>query len=141
MAIEYIVNEEKRTVEAIIKGTENDAIHIFHKMQKRFAPTYKMVTYFTKNSTEKWRMSTQYRGVAKCMETDVWDVEIGKKIARQRCINKYRVALHKRLDYIMYCYEDMNEDMFDFVMKAGRFDSNHDDILLKEMDSKGDFLI
>ena len=140
MAIEYIVNEEKRTVEAIIKGTENDAIHIFHKMQKRFAPTYKMVTYFTKNSTEKWRMSTQYRGVAKCMETDVWDVEIGKKIARQRCINKYRVALHKRLNYIMYCYLDMYDDMNKFIENAGGYDNEGYSIILKEMNSKGDFL-
>ena len=140
MAIEYIVNEEKRTVEAIIRGTENDAKHIFNKMQKKFAPNYKMTTRFTKNATNKWRMSAQYRGVAKCMETDVWDVEVGKKLARQRCINKYRVALHKRLDYIMECYAEMQTDMCEFIENAGGYDNNGFSIIFKDMNSKGDFL-
>ena len=140
MAIEYIINEENRTVKAIIRGTENDAKHIFKKMQKRFDPTYKMTTLFTKNANKKWLMSTSYRGTAKCSENDIWDVEAGKSLARQRCINKYRVALHKRLNYMAESYFNMYCDMNDFMENAGRWDSDGVDILNKEINSKGDFI-
>lgn len=88
MAIRYEVNEEKRTVVAVITDTYYDAILMADKMFKNtpfrtdFGYSHHMRKYYIKDT---------YVGIAKCNPDDEWDEEVGKELARQRVLRAHEV--------------------------------------------------
>lgn len=139
MAIIYHVNEEERTVKAELVDTSMDAINIFNKMQKRFEPKYKVIELRMKH--DRYVMRSRYYGKAVCSEHDTWNVEVGKSIAKQRCINNYKYALHTKLNMMAEDLFNMYCDFNDFMEKAGRWDfGDGTDILNRIKDDKGDFI-
>ena len=95
--ITYYIDEETKVIKAIIKNVEKDAIislvkiygsedlvaTIFNPIKKDITPLY---------------MHETYSGVAKCDSEDIFDIEIGKAIARKIAIVKYNKAKEKRLN-------------------------------------------
>lgn len=104
--IEYYINEEKRTVVCRMTNCKYDVLKIFRKMGILYINNsdYKF-------SLDNFYMNDSYIGKAKCAESDTWDVEIGKKIARKRMLQKYynarRKLLHKAGICILNIYEEL----------------------------------
>lgn len=84
MAVEYIVNPEKRTVVAILKGTELDA----HKAIVRQVGEADE-SFFGFNSNWTTLIPDCFVGKAKCDPRDEFSIDEGKKIAKARCMEKY----------------------------------------------------
>ena len=88
--VRYFVNEEERVVVAVLENTRWDACNKICKMMRD--------TDFCLVPKNKYMMHNTYRAIVTCDEQDEFDVEIGKKIAKQRVLDHYYEALDKRLD-------------------------------------------
>lgn len=91
MAIRYIVNEEKRTVVAVIDNCACDAWNVIRKM------TTNGVFAYAPLLTNKYDIDNTFVGVAKCNPEDAWDVNVGKELARKRVISKHDKAVREAL--------------------------------------------
>lgn len=95
--IEYIINKEKRTVVAIMKGCRHDAYEDIIKTLHN----NNITTFATQSFWElEYFISDTYRGKAHCSEEDTWDEEIGKRIARSRMLKKYYKAKIRVFDRV-----------------------------------------
>lgn len=90
MAIKYFINEEKRQVIGVLENTRWDAINKIHKMIRG--------TDFCVVPSEKYMMPSEYRTVVQCDERDEFNVEEGKKKAKERILKRYYPALDKRVN-------------------------------------------
>lgn len=90
MAIKYFVNEEKRQVIGLLENTRWDAVNKISKMVRD--------TDFCVVPSKKYQMKNEYRVVVCCDERDQFDPEVGKKIAKQRILDRYYAALDKRVN-------------------------------------------
>lgn len=90
MAIKYFVNEEKRQVIGVLENTRYDAINKIEKMMGD--------TEFCFCGGEKYLMPDSYRAVVQCDERDEFDPEVGKRIAKERILDRYYPALDKRVN-------------------------------------------
>ena len=88
--IKYFVNEDKRQVIGVLDGTEFDAINKINKMMAD--------TNFCFCMNEKYMMPSSFRAVVQCDERDEFDPEIGKRIAKERILDRYYPALDKRVN-------------------------------------------
>ena len=87
MAIKYYIDEENKTVVAVLKGTMFDAHKTIMKCVGRSEESF-----FGCTPTWNTLIPDSFTGKAKCSEHDVWDVEIGKAVAKQKCLEKYYKA-------------------------------------------------
>ena len=90
MAIKYFVNEEKRQVIGVLENTQWDAVRKINKMIRD--------TDFCFCPSEKYWMPSEFRVVVQCDERDEFNPEVGKKIAKQRILDRYYPALDKRVN-------------------------------------------
>ena len=90
MAIKYFVNEEKRQVIGLLENTRWDA---FNKICKTVRDTDFCVV-----PHEKYMMPSEFRVVVTCDPRDEFDVEVGKKIAKERLLKNYYASLDKRVN-------------------------------------------
>ena len=88
--VRYFVNEEERKVVAVLENTRWDAYNKICKMIRD--------TDFCLVPKNKYMMHNTYRAIVTCNEQDEFDVEVGKKIAKERVLEHYYAALDKRLD-------------------------------------------
>ena len=102
--VKYFVNEEKRTVVAVLEGTENlftdfiydnNGLIYFHDHYSVFYKSY--------------RLPNRFVGIAKCSVNDEWNEQLGKLIAFDRlkekvnnsfvkCANKYVEDIDKSIN-------------------------------------------
>ena len=90
MAIKYFVNEEKRQVIGVLENTRYDAINKIEKMLGD--------TEFCFCGGKKYLMPSEYRAVVQCDDRDEFDPEVGKRIAKERILDRYYPALKKRVN-------------------------------------------
>lgn len=90
---QYIVNEEEGVVVCIIHNCAVDAIATVDEAADIFSGFCCMPPTFY--------MNDQYKGVARCMPEDTFDVEYGKKLAYRKAYTKYSAALEKKVNYIV----------------------------------------
>ena len=90
MAIKYFVNEEKRQVIGVLSNCQWDAIR---KIDKMIADTE-----FCFCPSDKYMMPKEFRAVVQCDERDEFDPEVGKRIAKERILDRYYPALDKRVN-------------------------------------------
>ena len=88
--IKYFVNEKKRQVIALLENTEWDAYNKIHKAVRD--------TDFCVVPMDKYMMPTEFRVTVTCDPRDEFDVETGKKIAKERVLKNYYAALDKRVN-------------------------------------------
>ena len=81
--VKYFVNEEKRTVVAVLEGTEclftdfiyeNDGLMSFHDHYYDF--------------DDRYLLPNRFVGIAKCSVNDEWNEQLGKLIAFDRLKEK-----------------------------------------------------
>ena len=104
MAIKYFVNEDKRQVIGVLSNCRWDAIH---KIEKMVADTG-----FCFCPSEKYMMPSEFRAVVQCDERDEFDVEVGKRIAKERILDRYYPALDKRVNKFFDAARAFNEKVF-----------------------------
>lgn len=85
--IKYSVIESQRKVIARIDNCENDAYNVLSKACKGKL----LITEYAV------KIAPKFTAVAKCHPDDTFDVEEGKKIARERVIKKYNKAMARVL--------------------------------------------
>lgn len=120
--LQYVINEEKKTVTCIAWECENDLIEYF---LKKSSDSFTLDTLV--QNYEKLLLSPKYVGTAKCSPEDTFDVEIGKKIARAKMREKYTFDKLKVIDNFedrMFSLCRLFDDSFDAVMDS--YDRNAD---------------
>lgn len=106
--IHYVVNEEKKTVKAILRSvnrkgqniTSTDALRKLYKIVGHKNFDFKTHPYL--------RMANSYSATVTCLEGDVFNEEKGKELARAKVKEKYFRALDKRL---IYYYERQKREI------------------------------
>lgn len=89
--MKYYINEEKQTVTAVMEVSRTCVYQYIDDNWK--------IPIFLKQSRalDSLEMPTKFIGVARCMEGDVFDPNVGKKIARGKALKKYNRSFKKRL--------------------------------------------
>ena len=100
--IRYIDDPDTGVTVAIVGekygSTTFDALDIIEKLVTNNSRYLTVDFNFTNNRTDELLMKQTYKGVAKCHpDYDVYNEEIGRDLARDKCIAKYENARDKRL--------------------------------------------
>lgn len=123
--MKFFVNEEKRTVVAIVDNCLSD---FRNRISKN--PFFEILYVADDYKGGEWTfMNESYKGIAKCHPNDVFDVEIGKEIAKNRALRKYYSDL--RLKYSRFF------DMLDEIADVA--DKNYDMIIDRIENLDADF--
>lgn len=84
---------------AEIRDTAFDAEFEFNR--KFLAQSTASLELWTKMGDEKFRMPKMFRAIARKHPDDEWNVEVGKRIALNKLIDKYEASKNKHLANIM----------------------------------------
>lgn len=120
--LQYVINEEKKTVTCIAWDCENDLIEY---LLKKSSDSFTLDTLV--QNYEKLLLNHKYVGTAKCSPEDTFDVEIGKKIARAKMREKYTRDKFKAIDNFFDMLTPVFElfyDSYDAIIKS--YDRNAD---------------
>ena len=94
---EYIVNEEKRTVICVIHtGEQDNEVGMEWATAQNLRDDLMVDSWYLRNVAGA-RLPKHFAGKAVCSPHDKWDVEIGKKIARYRALEKYHYSTIRRM--------------------------------------------
>lgn len=85
----YIIDEDKKVVVCIIDHTKD----LFRDFARK---NFMIKPYVEKGLDIKLIMPNQFKGVARCSDTDNWDIETGKLIAFSRAKDKVNQSFFKR---------------------------------------------
>lgn len=99
--IEYIVNEEKRTVVAIIRGFQKELRRLYSKYG--MGNSYEWNGELSPVCRKIERLPDIYRSVVKCDLRDKFDAEVGKEKAKERLLLKINLA---RENYLYDIYRE-----------------------------------
>ena len=120
--LQYVINEEKRTVTCIAWDCTDDLIkHLLKKSFDGFSLDALIRNY------GMLLLNHKYVGTAKCSPEDTFDVEIGKKISRSKMREKYTRDKLKRIDNFLDMLtplKELCEDSYDAIMNS--YDKNAD---------------
>lgn len=92
MAIKYVVNEEKRTVTAILEGTQFDAVN---RINNRMHNTDWEINSY--DVPDKFLMPNKFVTTVKCDERDEFDVKFGMERAKKVVLDNYYNSMNKRI--------------------------------------------
>ena len=99
----FYVNEENRIVTATIKYCARDVLSILHKeCGFDFNGFWDVPKQF-----DKIYLSATLKSIARCHPDDVFDVEIGKHVARKKLESKYWEKIHKRMKILSEVFYDI----------------------------------
>lgn len=114
----YSVFPEHKIVVAEIRGCELDAVNI---VNGRFVPHATSALHVGVNYyDERFVMPYKFKGVAKCHEDDVFDVEVGKRIALNKLTETYHKSLNTHLwNYTKYLSDGV-DNIVDYLEKRTR---------------------
>lgn len=93
MAIKYIVDEKNKTVRAEFNNCQFDAINKIKKSLLRCQTE----VYLDWEFNSKFKMARTYSATVKCHDSDVFAIETGKRLAKEKLKNNYMKAVNKRL--------------------------------------------
>lgn len=97
MAIRYIVNEKDRIVVAIIDNCKRDAVMAANAWTGSDIWNCTNRVQVDVRYSNKYLIPDKFNGIAHCSVDDEWNEETGKKIARDRVLNKYHKSLNKAI--------------------------------------------
>ena len=106
--IEYFVNKKDQTVTAVLDNCEYDAIN---RIEKKFHSTPFSVDCDSIGypGSNRYVMSYRYSATVKVHSPDVFNVEVGKKEARNKLIKNYRKGLNKRINRFLCDFRDFSK--------------------------------
>lgn len=94
------VDEKQQVITAYNTHCEYLAENAFYKLMEGKS----QISYidFKPKFYEILRLKSTYKAKARCHEGDVFDINIGKEIAKEKLANKLRRSIKKRIDAILY---------------------------------------
>ena len=128
--IRYVINEEKRTVVAILTIPQTEIVDEIANIVNNNANRFFQITEMM--ASPAMLLTGIYRGIAYAHPEDEWNVEEGKKRARLRARRQYM----KERKRIIKALEDVFDDIEDNVERAVKFTKN----VLKHIDEDRDAL-
>ena len=128
--IRYVINEEKRTVVAILTIPQTEIVDEIANIVNNNANRFFQITEMMASSA--MLLTGTYRGIAYAHPEDEWNIEEGKKRARLRARRQYM----KERKRIIKALEDVFDDIEDNVERAVKFTKN----VLKHIDEDMDAL-
>ena len=130
--IKYFVNKEKKTVVAKFENTFvlTDKVvwerYIANHICKTIRKTKCGINLYLndKNIYYKFiedaiKQNDSYYGIAKCADTDTFDVEKGKKIAKKRLLKKYYSTQERALLNIIHAMNSVQQVLFKDYSESG----------------------
>lgn len=101
----YIINKDKRKIICIIDDTEKLFVKFADRNFK--IPYYCTDSYFNKEESmySKLLMPKRFWGIATCDENDLWDEEIGKKLAFSKAKDKLNNSFVKRANLYVHTFD------------------------------------
>lgn len=120
--LQYVINEEKRTVTCIAWNCSGD---LYEQLLKKVESDYIFRAII--DHDEQLLLKHKYVGTAKCSPEDTFDIETGKKIARAKMREKYTRDKIKALGNLFEFYEDLGtllDDSFNALINS--YDKNAD---------------
>ena len=126
MKVKYFVNEEKRTITALLELEDTERYEIMHY-------AYDMNTFnFLGIQFEKLKLHRTYTGVVTCLPEDTWNEEYGKTIARRKAYGKYLMARAKKVGQITAAidklWHQVNRHELELWNKASEYSNKTDDL-------------
>ena len=90
------VDEENKVITAYNTHCEYLAENAFHKLMDGKS----QISYidFKTKFYDSLKLKSTYKAKARCHEGDVFDINIGKEIAKEKLANKLRSSIKKRVD-------------------------------------------
>ena len=136
--IKYFVNKEKKTVVAKFENTfvltDNGVWekYIANHICKTISKTKGGINLYLNDRNiyykfieDAIKQNNSYYGIAKCADTDTFDVEKGKDIAKKRLLKKYYSTQERALLNIIHAMNSVQQVLFkDYHKsknKAGKF--------------------
>lgn len=134
--IKYFVNKEKKTVVAKFENTsvltDKDIWekYIANHIYKTISKTKGGIDLYLNDKYYKFiedaiKQNDFYYGIAKCADTDTFDAEKGKEIAKKRLLKKYYSTQERALLNIIHAMNSVQQVLFkDYHKsknKAGKF--------------------
>ena len=136
--IKYFVNKEKRTVVAKFENTfvlTDKGVwekYIANHICKTISKTKGGIDLYLNDRNiyykfieDAIKQNNSYYGIAKCADTDTFDVEKGKDIAKKRLLKKYYSTQERALLNIIHAMNSVQQILFkDYHKsknKAGKF--------------------
>ena len=80
MAVKYYYNPKKRGTIAVLTETRYDFLN---KANKMLANTGFVLC------SDKYLMKNEYKGIVYCNHDDVYDDQLGKELAKKKCLDRY----------------------------------------------------
>ena len=123
--IEYRIDEENRTVKAILYCSYRDPQMLFDKVVKNYIKGNGTGPVAVGWDNEKYYINDYYVGKAKCHPDDTFDVEFGKRLALARVKQKYQRAVNKSIFNMHNYVYKLYKAIFDYSMKHYRKDIDY----------------
>lgn len=127
MKVKYFINEEKRTITALLEleDTErHEVIHYGYDVGVNFVASKAVIANLILHRT--------YTGVVTCLPEDTWDVDYGKTIARRKAYGKYLMARAKKMGQITTAidklWHQVNKQELEFWNKASEYSAKTDEL-------------
>lgn len=103
MRLRYIVDKEHGVVVCIGECSEFDLMKDLGILNKDYSniddvPIQEFITY---------SISSSFKGVAKLADGDIWDEQLGKDIAREKCFAKYNSAKKHKVEKLIEQAEEV----------------------------------
>lgn len=103
MRLRYIVDKEHGVVVCIGEFGEFDLMKDLGLLDKDYSniddiPIQEMLAY---------SLSSSFKGVAKLADGDIWDEQLGKDIAREKCFAKYNSAKKHKVEKLIEQTEEV----------------------------------
>ena len=124
--IEYHIDEENRTVKAILYCSYRDPQMLFDKVVKNFIKGNGVGPVAAGWDNEKYYINDYYVGKSKCHPDDTFDIEFGKKLALARVKQKYQNAVCSKvfkmrnyLSDLCFAIDNMDSKMYRKWMNTG----------------------
>jgi hypothetical protein len=112
--ITYYINEEKRTIAAVLKVDPYDvALEISNIADKSLKPN--LITIVPTNTN--FLINDTYVGKAVCHKEDEWDVVKGKQIARLKALRAFMIDRKK----VTQAVEKSFEEALERIKKANNY--------------------
>lgn len=118
MRLQHFINEDKRTVVALIDQAENDV----HKAVNKLFKDPKLAESFRFRGGESFLYGPyngNFRGIARCHPDDTWDEDEGIKIATFRANRQYRRAFNREIINLMNVLTNLEnglQEMIDYTV-------------------------
>lgn len=112
--VTYKVFPENRVVVAEIHGCAFDAQSVVNDIINNTTSSIGVIAY---GMDERFIMNNFFKATAHCHPDDVFDVEVGKKIALKKLTEAYHRSLNKHVaNYMKYLY-GIADNMKDYLTK------------------------